>query len=213
MLEPPFLSATRAGYNAIATAYTQHFEGVLEGDPWARAVLTAFAELVGDTGPVADIGSGPGRVAAFLSAAGVRVHGIDLSPAMVEMARRSFPDIRFDEGSMTALDIADHSLAGALAWYSLIHIPPAERAAVLAEFHRVLRPGAPLLLAFQAGRDVSHHDEGFGHAISLDFHRLVPEEIEDLLEGVGFTVDARLGRRARGEEPTPQAYLLATRSS
>ncbi|MGW5386740.1 class I SAM-dependent methyltransferase [Nocardia sp. NPDC003963] len=213
MTESCFLSRTRAGYDAIATAYAEHFGGYLEQNFWNHAVLTAFAESVRDSGPVADIGSGPGWVAAFLAAQGIRVHGIDLSPAMVDMARNSFPEIGFEVGSMTALDIPDGTRAGVVSWYSLIHIPPAERPGVLAEFRRVLRPGGKLLLAFQTGSDILHLDEGFGRTISLDFHRIRTDELVDSLDTAGFTVDLRLDRRADEGETAPQAYVTATRSS
>ncbi|NUS92018.1 MAG: class I SAM-dependent methyltransferase [Nocardia sp.] len=180
---------------------------------WDRAVLTAFAESVGDGGLVADIGCGPGRIAGFLATQRTRVHGIDLSPEMVAVARKRFPEIDFDVGSMTALDIADGSRAGLVAWYSLIHIPPPERGGVLAEFHRVLRPGGKLLLAFQVGTDILHLDEGYGHTVSLDFHRFSIDELASSLEAHGFTTDLRIERRAEDGERAPQGYLMMTRSS
>lgn len=213
MIEPSFLSRTRAGYDAIAGAYAEHFAGELATNTWGRAVLTAFGELAAGSGPVVDIGSGPGWVTAYLAAQGVSVRGIDLSPAMVELARRSHPGIRFDTGSMTALDIPDGQLAGVVAWYSLIHIPAAERPRVFAEFHRVLRPGGRLLLGFQAGTDIRHYDEAFGQPVSLDFRRLSPEETADALEAAGFAVDVRFVRGPAGAETTPQAALMAIRSS
>jgi ubiquinone/menaquinone biosynthesis C-methylase UbiE len=211
--ESCFLSRTRAGYDAIATAYAEHAAGEMDRRFWDRAVLTAFAESVGDSGPVADIGCGPGRIAAHLAAQGIRVHGIDLSPAMVELARNTYPEIDFDVGSMTALDIPDGSRAGVVAWYSLIHIPAAERGGVLAEFRRVLRPGGKLLLAFQSGTGILHLDEGYGHAISLDFHRISTDELADALAAAGFTVELRLDRSAETGERTTQGYMMATRSS
>lgn len=213
MPEPSFLTETRTGYDTIAAAYAEHFAGELDSSPWQRAILGAFAEVVGPGEPVADIGCGPGRVTGFLAEHGLAVHGIDLSPAMVELARRHHPGIRFDVGSMTALDISDGSLAAVVAWYSLIHIPPAARPGVLAEFHRVMRPGGRLLLGFQAGTEVKHHDEGFGFPISLDFHRIVPEEAAAAAEAAGFTVDMRFVREPAGWEPTPQAALLLLRPS
>lgn len=213
MTESCFLSRTRAGYDAIATAYAEHAAGEMDRRFWDRAVLAAFAEAVGDSGPVADIGCGPGRIAAHLAAQGIRVHGIDLSPAMVELARKTHPEIVFEVGSMTALDIPDGSRAGVVAWYSLIHIPAAERGGVLAEFRRVLRPGGKLLLAFQSGTDILHLDEGYGHAISLDFHRISTGELAGALAAAGFTVELRLDRGAEDGERTTQAYMMATRSS
>ncbi|MFD9547340.1 class I SAM-dependent methyltransferase [Nocardia salmonicida] len=69
-------------------------------------------------GPVADVGCGTGRITAHLSQLGVDVFGIDLSPAMIEVARRDHPGLRFDLGCMTDLTLADASMAGLLAWYS-----------------------------------------------------------------------------------------------
>ncbi|MGW0182414.1 class I SAM-dependent methyltransferase [Nocardia sp. NPDC003345] len=213
MPEHSFLDRTRSGYDSIATAYAAHFADVLDVDPWARALLTAFAEETAGSGPIVEFGSGPGDTTAFLAARGLSIRGIDLSPAMVALARRAYPEIRFDEGSMTAPDVEGGSLAGVVSWYSLIHIPPAGRPEVLGEFHRVLRPGGRLLLGFQAGAEVVRHNEGFGRRIALDFHRLDPAEIAAELEAAGFTIDMRFERRAmRDSEPTPQAALMATRS-
>ncbi|MFP1624015.1 class I SAM-dependent DNA methyltransferase [Streptomyces sp. 5K101] len=207
--EPDFLTRTRASYDAIAADYADVFRTVLDAQPLDRAVLGAFAEMV--EGRVVEVGSGPGRVTAHLDELGVDVSGVDLSPAMVALARRTFPGLRFEEGSMTALDVADGSLGGLVAWYSVIHVPPAQRPAVYAEFHRVLAPGGHLLLGFQVGDETVRHTEGFGHRISLDFHRLRPEQVAEQLESAGFEVRARMVREADPGEKTPQAHLLARR--
>jgi 2-polyprenyl-3-methyl-5-hydroxy-6-metoxy-1,4-benzoquinol methylase len=39
---------------------------------------------------VADVGCGPGRITGLLRGLGLDVFGIDLSPAMIELARRDF---------------------------------------------------------------------------------------------------------------------------
>jgi len=81
---------------------------------------------------------------------------------MVAVARRAHPDLRFDEGSMTALDLADGVLGGIVAWYSIIHTPPQRLPVTFTEFHRVLGPGGHLLLAFQAGDEKVHLEHGYG---------------------------------------------------
>lgn len=214
--EPSYLTDTRSGYDAIAVHYAEHFEGALEAEPLGRALLAAFAELVlvDGAGPVVEVGSGPGRVTAHLHSLGLDVSGVDLSPAMVALARREQPGLRFHEGSMAALDVADGALAGLVAWYSVIHIAPEDLPAVFAEFHRVLAPGGHLLLAFQVGDQPLHFDDAFGHAVSLDFRRYSPDRIEQLLVEAGFDMVARLLREPEASERVelvPQSHLLARR--
>lgn len=209
MREPTYLTDTRAGYDAIAVDYAERFADELARRPLDRATLGAFAEYVAARGPVADVGCGPGFTTQFLAERGVDVFGIDLSTEMLNLARARNPGCRFVEGTMTALDVADRDLAGILAWYSIVHVPDTELPGVFAGFARALRPGGWLQLGFQVGDDVQHYDEGFGHRVNLDFRRLEPERIAELLEAIGFVVEARVRRRADGWEKTPQAHVLA----
>ena len=169
--EPDFLRDTRASYDAVATGYAERFRDELAAKPLDRAMLAGFAELVRAAGarPVADIGCGTGRVTAHLNDLGLPVFGIDLSPGMVAVARRSYPGLRFDVGSMLALDLPDAALGGVLAWYSVIHLPDERLPEAFAEFCRVLAPGGLVLLAFQAGDESLHLAEALGHPVSLDF--------------------------------------------
>jgi SAM-dependent methyltransferase len=219
MTEPDFLRDTRASYDTIAVSYAERFAGEETARPLDRAVLGAFADYVRRAGdlPVADIGCGPGRVTAYLSGLGLPVFGIDLSPGMIEVARRTHPGLRFEVGSMLALDLADGSLGGALAWYSTIHLPDERLPEALAEFRRVLAPGAHLLLAFQVGDEPLHRTEAMGQAISLIFRRRTPELVADLLGQAGLPVRARVVREPDDDggftELTPQAFLLARKPS
>lgn len=215
MTEPDFVASTRGSYDTVAEDYGGWIRGELAAKPLDRAVLGGFAELVAaaGAGPVADIGCGPGRVTAHLTELGLSVFGVDLSPNMIALARRTYPGLRFTEGSMTALDIAAGTLGGVLAWYSVIHIPDELLPGVFAEFHRVLAPGGYVQLAFQVGTGVMHRTEAGGHEISLDFHRREPDRVADLLGRAGFAPVARTVREPDGygvfPEQTPQGFVLA----
>ncbi|HEV7470467.1 MAG TPA: class I SAM-dependent methyltransferase [Blastococcus sp.] len=213
MTEPPYLRTTREAYDTVAAEYAEHFRGELDRKPQDKAILGAFAELVRANGPVLDVGCGPGDALAHLRTRGVKVFGVDLSPGMVDVARWANPGVRIDVGSMTALDRPDGALGGLVAWYSIIHIPPEELPAVFAEFHRVLVPRGHLLLAFQVGDEPLHFDEAFGHAVDLDFRRLRPDRVADLLADAGFDVLARTVREPVGAETAEQAFVVARRSS
>jgi SAM-dependent methyltransferase len=217
MTEPDFVRATRVSYDAIAGDYFNRFGHELNAKPLDRAMLAAFAELVraAGLGPVADIGCGTGRVTAHLEGLGVSAFGIDLSPQMVADARKRYPGLRFEVGSMLSLDLPDATLGGVLAWYSTIHLPDEELPGVFAEFRRVLAPGGYLLLGFQAGEGPVHITQSLGHAVSVDMHRRQPEQLAGPLSRAGLTVRARLLREPDedGEFPEkmPQACVLAQR--
>ena len=215
--EPDHVSTTRAVYDATAEVYAQAigtqvsvaFEGPID-----RGFLAAFAELVsGGDGLVADVGCGPGRVAAYLAGEGLDVVGVDVSEAMLTVARAAHPELRFEAGTLTNLPFRDESLAGAACWYSTIHTPPDQLDEVFAEVKRVLQPGGHLLVAFQAGAGerVSQPD-AYGSGVALTRYRHSPDNVRRQLGAAGFSMHAQATRdQAFDHESTPQAFLLARR--
>lgn len=200
----------RASYDTVAVDYARLLSTELAARPLERAMLAAFAELVRTAGggPVADLGCGPGRVTEHLHSLGLAARGVDLSPGMVDVARRTYPHLRFDQGSMAALDLADGALAGIVAWYSTVHTPIDELPLFFAEFHRLLAPGGQLLLAFKAGDGCVRLERAYGHTVALDVHRFPPDRVAGMLGRAGFAEVARLVRGPEGPEKTPQAFLL-----
>ncbi|GIE97580.1 class I SAM-dependent methyltransferase [Paractinoplanes rishiriensis] len=205
-----WLEDTRRSYDTVAVSYADMLRDALAGEPFQRGILGLFAELVraAGNGPVADVGCGPGRITSFLRGIGLDAYGIDLSPGMIDVARSDHPGVCFEVGSMTSLDVADASLTGLLAWFSLIHVPDDEVPAALAEFHRVLRPGGVVLLGFHLGEDSRLKTEGYGgHPMNVYVHRRRPERVAGWLEAAGFTVEGELVHR-----PAPDvagAFLFA----
>lgn len=139
MPAPDFLTATRSSYDTIAVDYAEHFRDEMARKPVELSALSLFASVV--DGPVLEVGCGTGLVTAELVKLGVDVSGLDLSPGMLEVARRQLPDVRFEVGSMLELPHPDGSFGGVAAWYSTIHVPDDLLPAALAELARVLRPG------------------------------------------------------------------------
>ncbi|MFD7709303.1 class I SAM-dependent methyltransferase [Streptomyces sp. NPDC059785] len=207
-----WLEDTRTSYDTVAESYADQFRDLLDETPEERAFLATFADQVraGGGGPVADVGCGPGRITAHLRRLGVDAFGIDLSPGMVEVARRDHPDLRFEVGSMTELDLGDESLAGLVAWYSLIHIPDDDIGTVLGHFRRVLRPGGPLLVGFHVGDETRLWTQGYGgHPMKIHVHRRQHSRMTAWLTGAGFTVEAH--RTLTSAESTLGGMLLARR--
>ena len=197
-------------YDAVAVRYADFVRGSLDSLPLERGVLAAFAELVlaADGGSVADLGCGPGHLTDHLRALGLDAFGVDLSPVMVELARREHPGVRFQVGSMDALDLADGSVGGILSWYSIIHAPAAEVAGYFAEFGRVLAAGGYLLVAF--------FDSGSGPLAGFD-HKVTPalrwpaDDLAALAREAGFTEIGRMLREPQPDERYRRGHLLLRR--
>jgi SAM-dependent methyltransferase len=97
-----------------------------------------------------DAACGPGLVARGLAPRVGRVDGVDVTPAMVDVARREaagegIQNAVFSVGDATALELADATFDGAVTRFSLHHIPVPGR--VVAELARVVRPGGAVVLA------------------------------------------------------------------
>jgi SAM-dependent methyltransferase len=104
------------------------------------------------TGDVLEVAIGTGRNLPFYPR-GIRLTGIEFSPAMLELARRQAQqlDVEVDLllGDAQALDLPDASFDTVVCTLSLCAIPDERRA--VAEMRRVLRPGGLLLLDHVAG--------------------------------------------------------------
>jgi SAM-dependent methyltransferase len=211
---PDSLVQTRVGYDTVAADYAALVPDLSAETALDVAMIDEFASHCRDAGlgPVADVGCGPGRVSAHLAARGVDVFGVDLSPGMIDVARRSHPHLRFQVGAMENLPVQDATLGGLLAWYSLIHTAPSGLPLPVREFARVLKPGAWLLTAFQAGdgRRVER-SSAYGHAVTLTNYRHAVQHVSAVLDAGGFDVRTHLHRSGEGAETTPQAVLLARR--
>jgi SAM-dependent methyltransferase len=207
-----WIADTRTSYDTVAASYANLLRDALASAPYERAMLALFAELVHTDGggPVVDVGCGPGRITAHLQTLGVDAFGIDLSPAMIDIARHDYPGLRFEVGSMTDLDVPDAFVIGLVAWFSLIHIPDDQVPTVLAHFRRVLRPGGTLLVVFHVGDGIDLKTQGYGgHPMNVHVHRRPPERVAGWLRDAGFTVDAQMAHWPN--ENAQGAFLFARR--
>jgi SAM-dependent methyltransferase len=201
----------RLSYDTVSEEYGQKFFDELSRKPFDRELLTAFAEGC-PPGRILDIGCGPGHAGRFVHELGREVTGVDLSPVMIDVARRLNPDMTFEVGDMRSLAREDGSVAGIVAFYSLIHIPRAEVPAVLAELERVLVAGGRLLLAVHGGKGVIRSDEFLGRQVRFEATLFERAELARLVEDAGFSVDAAREReRYDFETHTPRIYIAATR--
>lgn len=202
----------RAAYGAVAASYAEQLSNELDDLPFESWLLRRVVELAGGA-PVVEVGTGPGHVAAFLAVAGADATGLDLTPQMVEEARRRHPGVRYQIGDLRQLmrPNAHDGWGAVLAWYSLIHLAASELPPAVAALVRPLRPNGWLVLGLHVGTDVLTVADWFGHEIDLDFVLHDPAEIIALVDQAGL-VDVEWYHRgpvtARGET-TQRLYVLA----
>ena len=215
-MHEPDLQTARGAYDAVAAVYADLFQDTLDDRPAERGLLAAFAEVVrrGPAGPVADLGCGPGHIAAHLRRLGLPVLGVDQSAAMLAIGRARYPEVRFTLGSIIRLGLADGSCRRVLSRSSVIHLPPALLPAALAEIARVLAPGGWLLLSFSATDRPEPPYEYYDHRVAAAY-RWWPDHVVSLLRSAAITETARLV-----ENPEPDdrrqfrvAYILARKES
>ncbi|RJQ82315.1 class I SAM-dependent methyltransferase [Pseudonocardiaceae bacterium YIM PH 21723] len=205
------MANTAHGWSTVAENYADHYGDELADKPVERAALGLFAELV--DGPVLEVGSGPGKTTDRLRRLGVDISGLDLAPGMVEVARKAFPELRFEVGSMLDLPQADASLGGVVACHALINFRPDWLPAAFAEFARVVRPGGHVLLVFQAGEGFTHYSEGFGHSgLDMDAYYFAVDAVTAQLEEAGFAEVVRTVRRPQEGEPRSHVMLIFRRA-
>jgi hypothetical protein len=202
----------RAAYAAVAASYAEELFNELTGLPFESWLLRRVVDL-SDGAPVIEVGTGPGHVAAFLAEAGADARGLDLSPEMIDEARRRYPAVTYEVGDLRRLmRPTTHDGWGAvLAWYSLVHLAASELPAAIASLARPLRPNGWLVVALHAGAEIRTLGEWFGHEVDLDFVLHDRAEVVAAVERAGL-LDVEWYHRgpfpSRGET-TQRLYVLA----
>ncbi|MFG2030634.1 class I SAM-dependent DNA methyltransferase [Streptomyces sp. NPDC048825] len=205
--------SVRRSYDTVAEEYAARLHDELAGKPLDRALLACLLEQTEPGTAIADLGCGPGHVAAWLAEKGARTVGIDLSAGMLKAGRRRFAQVEFREGDLLELPAEDGEFGAAVAFYTIIHLDPGDLHRAFEETGRILRPSGLLLLSFHIGQEIRHLDEWWGHDVDVDFRFLEPAHIAGLLEAAGFAVEMHMERTHYAHEvETRRAYLLTRRA-
>ena len=141
-----YKKTVRDGYNAIADRYlaerTRDSEDV--------RLLADFMERLSANAKVLDAGCGAGIPISQMLSEHFEVTGVDFSEAQIELANKNVPGVKFLCEDMTKLGFPDDTFDGITSYYAIIHIPREAHQALLANFHRMLKPGGLALLCLGA---------------------------------------------------------------
>ncbi|MFG2104988.1 class I SAM-dependent methyltransferase [Micromonospora echinaurantiaca] len=191
----------RDAYASVADLYIELFGTSQQVHADDLAFIARHLSI--QPGNVLDVGCGPGHVTGYLRSLGVDATGIDVVPEFIAHAQAAHPHGRYQLGSMTSLDVEDSSIAGILAWFSLIHLPPQDLDGALAEFRRVITPAGTLVVGFFDGDEVA----AFDHKV-VTAYRWPADEFSERLARAGFLEVERQHRPSDGTH-RPYAAIAA----
>jgi SAM-dependent methyltransferase len=199
-------------YNEVADDYAVERWDELNKKHIDRLLLTEFASANKDKGLCADFGCGPGQTTRFLYDNGLKdIVGIDLSPAMVNVARKLSPQINFETGDLLNIAYPSEHLGSALAFYSIVHFTMDQVRRCFGEINRVLKPGGDFLFSFHVGEEIVHFDKARDKEVDIDLIFFKSDDIIELLYETGFNVIDAIERRPNKdmEYPTTRGYIWA----
>lgn len=206
------IDEVRNAYDTVATQYRARFADELAHKPFDRAWLDDFAGRLPRGAQVLKMGCGDGHVSAYLAAGSVAISGLDLSPAMVAVARRAYPTLAFATGNMLALDCDVGSADAVVAFYSIVNLQPHDCQTAFMEIRRALRDGGLLTLAFHIGDETLRVQNWWDTGANLDFFLHPPERVCHQLIAAKFEIiqsETRALNAADVEAQTVRAYVLA----
>lgn len=152
-----FKKTVKEGYNAIADRYLAE----RRRDSQDVRLLGEFIERLPVNAKVLDVGCGAGIPISQMLSEHFRVTGVDFSEAQIELAKKHVPNGTFICQDMTKLDFPHETFDGICSYYAIIHIPREDHQPLLANFHRMLKPGGLALLCLGAEDLVDDIDENY----------------------------------------------------
>jgi SAM-dependent methyltransferase len=197
-------------YNQVADDYAAERSDELSNKPFDRLLLKEFASINIDKGPVADFGCGPGQTTKFLYDNGIKnVTGIDISPAMIGVARRLYPEIKFETGDILNVTYDSNYFGSGLAFYAIVHFTYDQIKTAFYEINRVLKSGGQFLFSFHVGNEVVHFDKAHEKVVDIDLYFYETDKIIEVLHATGFKTIDVIERYPYPdvEYPTKRAYI------
>ena len=173
-------------YDTVAKKYAETFSGEHEKKPKDQEILYRFSQEIGDRRPIWDFGCGPGQTTKYLKNLGIEISGLDLSEKILEQARTIHPEIHFRKGNILKLEFENDSLAGAVAFYAIVHFTEEQVEIACREVFRVLQPGGIFLFTYHIGEDTICIEEFLGKKIDIDFMLFTTDFIYSCLKKSGF---------------------------
>jgi ubiquinone/menaquinone biosynthesis C-methylase UbiE len=178
-----FKKTVKEGYNVIADRYLAE----RTRDSADVRLLEDFMGRLPAHAHVLDAGCGAGVPVSRILNERFRVTGVDFSEAQIELARKNVPEAEYVCQDMTQLDFGENTFDGITSYYAIIHIPREEHPSLLANFHRMLKPGGFALLCLGAEHLIDDVDENYLGA-RMYWSHYDSETYLKMMEEIGYKI-------------------------
>jgi ubiquinone/menaquinone biosynthesis C-methylase UbiE len=168
-------------YNKTAVAYAQSRLGSED-----KAELEKLRGLLHPGDKILDVGCAAGRDTRILKDMGLNAAGCDLAEKLLDIARKTNPDIEFAQADMRKLPFGDQLFQAVWASAVLHHVQKTEMIKVLREFWRILAPGGLLYIHTKAGTGRLRTQETTVQGEVREFELVTAEELEEMLAQSGY---------------------------
>jgi len=178
-----YLQVTRDFYEDHAEEYARTTAEMFDLE-W----LDKFASRMRPSGRILDVGSAGGRDSGWFVSHGFQVEGIDISPALIEIAKRTVPGATFSVMDLANLQYPPESFDGIWCSCVLLHVPRAEAPSVVASLATRLRPSGILYILVKEGNSEGlEPDTRYGNSIKFSSYFEV-NELHEMLEAAGLKI-------------------------
>jgi len=179
--------------------------------PGEETLFEAFVPLLPAGAKVLDLGCGTGRPnAAYLTKAGLSVHGVDASQALLDCAKTHAPSASYELADLRRY-VIPADLDGVVAWDSLFHLRREEQSDIFERLAAVLPTGAPFLFT-SGGSDQGAFSDTMWE-VTFDYDAHPPEHLPDELRQAGFEVlQSTLLEKPEGGRNKGRLAVLARRA-
>lgn len=174
---------TKNSYDSTAFEYAKNVSTFHN-----KEVADIFLKFLSLKAKILDLGCGPGRDAKIFSDIGLQVTGIDFSPQMIEIAKKTAPHAQFYTMNIESIELPLESFDGVYASASLLHIPKKNLPNVLEKIRSLLKKEGIFYLSIKKGKgELIEEDVRYNH-VKKFWSFFEEDEIQNYLEQAGFEI-------------------------
>ncbi len=170
------------GYNLVAQNYhdkRNKNDGLSE--------LNEFAKQFKKGEKILDLGCGAGvPVTKFLVEHEFEVTGVDISEAMLKLAKKNVPKAKYVKSNMLDIDFPENSFDGLTAFYSIIHVSREKQAELFKKINKILRLDGIILISMGSEEWEGKSDDF--HGAKMTWSQWSPEKSIQIIKDAGFEI-------------------------